>query len=279
MAYESILNEALELSKSFKIYPLAKFSNIPIKGSHGELGATQEQAEIVSWFETDPLISIGISLKDSNVLVIDVDDKDGTGNVLKELAKLTNGNSLEDAVVVKTPTFQGFHMYFKYPLNMTIENDGNFRKGIEILTTKVTAPGSRKKLKDGSIGEYELKSGSLSDLKDCPHWLLEAIAGKQQARQQDSAITLNYSNTAPKGKTWTSKFLEEIVTGVSEPGRNIWLIAKLGKLISLGMNSREAYQLIHVINESFVTPKLPETEVNALFKSVIKAESRKAVKR
>lgn len=275
MAYECILSEALEISKTFKIYPLAKFTNIPLKGTNGELGATQEQAEIVKWFERDPLISIGIALKGSNVLVVDIDDKDGTGEVLNELTKLTDGNSLEDATVVKTPTGKGFHAYYSYPSDMTIENNSNFRKGIEILTTKVTAPYSRKTLKHGDIGTYNLVSGSLNDIKEVPNWLLKAILESQQGKKHESNITLNFNNTVRKGKSWTAIFLEELVQGINESQRNVWLTAKLGKLLYLGMNSSEAYQLIHVINENFVHPKLPESEVNTIFKSIIKRENKK----
>ena len=82
--YESLLNEALELSKTFDIYPLAPFTNIPLKGSRGELDATRDQDTIFSWFEKEPLISLGISLKNSNVFVLDIDDHHETGKTVEE---------------------------------------------------------------------------------------------------------------------------------------------------------------------------------------------------
>lgn len=275
MAYESLLNEALKLAKTFKIYPLAPMTNIPLKGSRGELDATQDQQTILSWFESEPLISIGISLKDSNVLVLDIDDHHEDGEVIKELAQLTKGGSLEDAVIVKTPRGQGFHAYYKYPSNITIENDSNFRNGIELLATKVTAPNSRKRLKDGSIGEYTLKSGSLSDIKPCPQWLLSAITVKQQVKESKGSYTMNYSNSEHTGKTWTATFLEDLVNGQDEPGRNNWLTSKAGKLLSLGVEPENCYQLLKVINLSFVKPPLPEKTVNTIFKSILKREVRK----
>ncbi|MBT2731656.1 bifunctional DNA primase/polymerase [Carnobacterium sp. ISL-102] len=275
MAYESLLIEALELSKTFKIYKLAPMTNIPLKGSRGELDATQDQQTILDWFEKDPLISIGISLKDSNVLVLDIDDHDETGEVIKELASLTNGNSLEDAVIVKTPRGKGFHAFYSYPSNLTIENDSNFRNGIELLTTKVTAPSSRKKLKDGSIGEYVLKSGSLSDIKPCPQWLLNAITSKQQGNKSNTAYTLNFNDNGKPKTFYTAKFMTELMAGTLKGSRNSWITQQYGRMISLGMSYTVAYEWIRLVNENFVDKPISDSELNKIVLSITKREQQK----
>lgn len=272
--YESLLPDALELSKTFDVYPLAPFTNVPSKGSHGELDATKDHETIFSWFEAQPLISLGLYLKNTNVLAIDVDDHANDGAGIQELMQLSNGNSLEGATVVKTPSGQGLHLYFRFPDHLTIE-DSRLTKNIEVLRTKVTAPASRKKLKDGSIGEYVLSgSSSLNDLNMIPTWLLDVIMSNQQGKQSNNPITLNFNNSRGS-KKYTAILLEEIVQGVEESERNVWLTRITGKLLALGMNPTECYQFILVINESFIEPKLSDKEVNTIFKSILKREAKK----
>lgn len=272
--YESLLTDALELSKTFDVYCLAPFTNIPLRGSNGDLDATKDHEQIFEWFKKEPLCSLGLRLKETNVLVVDVDDHKHDGEGIKELIALSNGNSLEGASIVKTPNGQGFHAYYLFPSNLTIE-DAKLTDNIEILRTKVTAPGSRKKLKDGSIGEYVLAAeSSLNDLNMIPNWLLEIIMSNQQSKQPNASYTLNYNDTA-RTKKYTAVLLEEIVQGVDESERNVWVTRVTGKLLRLGMNSKEAYEFLLIVNENFVRPSLSDKEVNTIFKSILKAESNK----
>ncbi|MGY0400713.1 bifunctional DNA primase/polymerase [Carnobacterium jeotgali] len=272
--YESLLTDALELTKTFDVYCLAPFTNIPLRGSNGDLDATKDHEQIFEWFEKEPLSSLGLSLRKTNVLVIDVDDHQNDGAGVKELIALSNGNSLEGATIVKTPNGRGFHAYYNFPSNLTIE-DVKLTDNIEILRTKVTAPNSRKKLKDGSIGEYVLApKSSLNDLNMIPNWLLELIMGKQQVKQSNAGYTLNYSNTA-RVKRYTAILIEEITHGAEKSSRNIFLTKITGKLLALGTNPESVYQFITVINENFIQPSLSYKEVNAVFSSILKAESKK----
>ncbi|MGX7395435.1 bifunctional DNA primase/polymerase [Carnobacterium mobile] len=275
VAYESLLTDALKLTKTFDVYPLAPFTNIPFRGSNGDLNATKDHQLIVEWFEKEPLSSLGLRLKNTNVLVLDVDDHLNDGAGIKELAALSNGNSLEGATIVKTPNGQGFHAYYHFPSNLTIE-DVNLTNNIEILRTKVTAPGSRKRLKDGSIGEYVLAAeSSLNDLKMMPKWLLDLIMSKQQGEQPNTTYQLDYNNTAGRTKKYTATLIEELTRGVQTSERNIWVTKYTGKLLALGTEPDIAYQFIMMVNESFVRPPLPDREVNSIFRSVLKREVRK----
>lgn len=102
---------------------------------------------------------------------------------------------------------------------------------------------------------------------------LQKMAEKQQ-KQSKEVYKVNSNNTM-RSKKYTAVLLEEIVQGIQESERNVWLTKITGKLIALGMEPTEAYQFITVINENFIQPPLPDREVNTIFKSILKRESQK----
>lgn len=102
---------------------------------------------------------------------------------------------------------------------------------------------------------------------------LQKMAEKQK-KQTKEVYKVNSNNTM-RSKKYTAVLLEEIVQGIQESERNVWLTKITGKLIALGMEPMEAYQFITVINEKFIQPPLPDREVNTIFKSILKRESQK----
>lgn len=97
---------------------------------------------------------------------------------------------------------------------------------------------------------------------------------EKQAKQSKEVYKVNSSNTM-RSKKYTAILLEEIVQGIQESERNVWLTKITGKLLALGMEPTESYQFITVINENFIHPPLPAKEVNTIFKSILKRESNK----
>lgn len=277
---ESLLSEALGYAKQgFKVFPLSSLSKIPVKGSNGFKDATTVETTIVEWFtEIEPLGNIGISLQDTDWFVMDIDNHKGDQQGLKSLMELSNGNKLpDDIVATKTPN-DGIHFWFKAPKGVEIKQQIGFRDSIDIIKNIIVAPPSRVKCKDGTIRAYEVVSGSLDSLAEPPQWLLKAITSNRQPNKPNGSYTLDFNDTG-RTKKYTAILLEEIVQGVEESQRNVWLTRYTGKLLSLGMNPKEAYQFITVVNENFVQPSLSDVEVNKIFKSILKAElnKRKAV--
>ncbi|MGO1356300.1 primase alpha helix C-terminal domain-containing protein [Alkalibacterium gilvum] len=88
------------------------------------------------------------------------------------------------------------------------------------------------------------------------------------------AFTVSYT----RKKTYTAKFLEEIVAGAGEGERNQFITSKLGKLFSLGMEAEKVYELIHAINQYFLSPPLDDSEINKTFESILKADTKKMSK-
>lgn len=273
---ESLLIEALGYAKiGLPVFPLSPLSKIPLKNTTGfKEATTNEELIFESFTEIEPLANIGISLIDKPYFVIDIDDHDGTQSGMKSLMSLSNGNSLpDDVTAVRTPN-NGTHLYFKAPTDIEIKQQIGFRTGLDCIKNFVVGPGSRVKRQDGTVGTYEVINGSLDSIGEAPTFILNAITSNQQPKQSNASYTLNFNDTA-RTKKYTAVLLEEIVQGVDESERNVWVTRVTGKLLRLGMSSKEAYEFLLVVNENFVRPPLPDKEVNTIFKSILKAESNK----
>lgn len=268
---ESLLNEALMYAKQgYKIFPLIKNQKRPIK-NWSYLKATKDPEEVFNIFYNEELYNVGINLKEAGLIVLDLDRHTDQQDGIAWLASKTS-ESFEEDCVVSTPR-NGLHVV--YVLNgFDVPNKLELADGVEILTDFCTLPPSYIDMpKDNIKGSYKLISGSFEAIKPVPTWLMNEI----QSKQGKSSITPNFYNTR-RTKKYTAVLLEEIVQGVQESQRNVWLTKITGKLLVLGMEPTETYQFITVINESFIQPPLPNKEVNSIFKSILKRENKKVKK-
>lgn len=274
MENEPLLTTALEYAKlGLPVFPLAKLSKVPLKNTSGFKQATTDEEQIFEWFIQSEPLNIGLSLVDTPYFVVDCDRHTDEQDGLKSLMELSKGEPLLDgAVTVKTPN--GIHFYFKQPKGIEIKNQIGFKTGLDIIKNFIVAPPSRVKRKDGTIGTYEVVNGSLDSIKDCPTWLLEAITSNQQSKQPNASYTLNYNGTG-HSKRFTAIFIEKIMNGATEGGRNDFFASVIGTLLRQKMDPATAYEFMIHINENFVTPKLPDSEINAVFKSILKREVKK----
>lgn len=267
---EPTIADALALSKHFPVYPLARHSVIPPKATNGHLGATQDEDELFHMFtEIAPEGNIGASLVDTDIIVIDVDvknDKNGMNSLGKIMAV---GESLGDPVVVDTKN-GGKHFYYK--TNADIEHKIDWLEGVDVLRNNVILPPSIADDVNGQLGSYELVKGSFDDIKALPKWIERAILNSQ--KEKDSFITVSYQ---PRKKKYTASLIEEWADGIAEGGRNEWLTSQIGKMLSLGTSADATYQMACVLNQSFISPPLKDNEVNKIFGSILKRESRKQV--
>lgn len=265
---DSLLNEALSYAKqSFKVFPLIPNQKRPIK-DWSYLKATNDPEEVFNIFCSEELYNIGINLKEAGLIVLDLDRHTDQQDGVAWLASKTN-ESLEKDCVVSTPR-NGLHIY--YSLNgFKAPNKLELADGVEILTDFCTLPPSYIDMPNDNVkGGYKLVSGSFEDTQPIPTWLIKEMQGKQG----NNDITLNFNDTT-RTKKYTAVLLEQIVQGVQESQRNVWLTKITGTLLNLGMEPAETYQFITVINDNFIQPSLPGKEVNSIFKSILKRESQK----
>ena len=115
------------------------------------------------------------------------------------------------------------------------------------------------------------------DKKTIPvnEFLQATIASKPYQQKLQSKQKIKAENYRQKGVKFTGKFLNELVDGVAETGRNVWFTSKIGSFINLGMTPENAYNLAFVVNENFLDFPLEESELNKIFSSVLKAEMNK----
>ena len=103
----------------FKILALGAKSKRPHNelAPRGMYSATDDWETILTWFEKDPDINIGIHCKASNLVVLDVDTRNGgTTDGLPATRRIKTGN--------------GFHYYYRCNPEMTFP--GKWREGIDI---------------------------------------------------------------------------------------------------------------------------------------------------
>lgn len=253
----------------WKVYPLVKGGKVPHKGSNGHLEASNESEKVKELFlKYGNNSNIGISLIDTDIIILDVDIHTETVSGFDSVKELEDAyEQLPETYTVTTPR-KGEHRYYRIP-GLSLKKDFiNFRPGIDILGTKVNAPPSRT-----DKGNYIVKSGEISEIAELPRWFVELMI--QQDKQKQAETEFNAYPNPPQGKTWKAIILEEMVDGTCEGNRNVWLTSMFGKYIYSRMDVRKAIKLIEVVNDSFVQPPIDSKELERIINSVLKRETLK----
>jgi len=255
---------ALELAKrNIYYYPTAPGSKSGMKDTHGFSDAVNDDFMASEWFQ-ETNNNIGINLKKSGLMVVDV-DMHGNGNGLHSLATIVEkyGALPNDTLVEKTPR-NGTHWFFKVPANLDLTNNVNAffdGSGIDLMTSNVLiAPSSI----DGV--SYSNGSGTFDDIKQAPTWLLEFA--------QDKPAN-NVNSGTPRLKKYTGALLDKIVKGATKGQRNDFITSVAGSMLAVGTSASNVYELLSVINNSFVSPSLPQKELETIYRSVLMREIEK----
>ena len=105
------LNQVIKMVRAgLYVYPIIPNGKQPIR-NYSYLKATQDIAEIESWFEHEPNINIGLNLAKSNLIVVDIDNHHNDLNTpLKSLSNL--GYNLPSDYVERTQS-GGLHFYYR----------------------------------------------------------------------------------------------------------------------------------------------------------------------
>lgn len=259
----SSLYAALDLVESgYEIYPLAANTKIPPKGHHGYLEATRDQNIIVDWFQNNPDYNLGLRLDTSHLLVVDVDIHDSTKNGKDSLMKLQRqGKTLSPDTYIEKTAGGGLHYFFKYTGDK-VRKVNNW-PGIDLLTDfTVIAPSEI-----GGMAYAPLSGRTLADIQPAPNWLVNELSTNSLNGAPEYAYTTRL-------KKYTGRLLDEMVTGTTQGNRNAWLTKIAGRMFGVGASPKTVYNLLSVINNSFVDPALPSKEVNVIFQSILKRESK-----
>ncbi|MFW2884675.1 bifunctional DNA primase/polymerase [Levilactobacillus brevis] len=259
----SSLYAALDLVvNGYEIYPLSANTKTPPKGHHGYLEATRDQNIIVDWFQNNPDYNLGLRLDTSHLLVVDVDIHDSTKNGKDSLMKLQRqGKTLSPDTYIEKTAGGGLHYFFKYTGDK-VRKVNNW-PGIDLLTDfTVIAPSEI-----GGMAYAPLSGRTLADIQPAPNWLVNELSTNSLNGAPEYAYTTRL-------KKYTGRLLDEMVTGTTQGNRNAWLTKIAGRMFGVGASPKTVYNLLSVINNSFVDPALPSKEVNVIFQSILKRESK-----
>lgn len=257
------LDKAIELAQQgYEVYPLIENTKKPPKGVAGYKDATSDQNTIFAWFKNHPAYNLGLRLDLSDLLVVDIDMHDSAKNGKDSLFELQRqGKTLPPDTYIEKTAGGGLHYFFKYTGDKMRKVD--VWPGIDLLTDfTVIAPS------EINGKPYEPLDGrTLADIKPAPQWLVDKLAGQKVSWTSERAYTT-------RQKKYTGRLLDEFVTGTTQGNRNAWLTKIAGRMFGVGAAPKTVYNMLSVINDSFVDPALPSKEVNVIFQSILKRESK-----
>ncbi|WP_314318713.1 bifunctional DNA primase/polymerase [Paucilactobacillus nenjiangensis] len=260
----------LYASKGYALYPMNAGTKIPLANAHGFKDASTDTNQIAKWF-SDTDYNVGLSIENTNLIVVDVDRNHSSGvdgvESLKRLLHENKSHVLPSDTLVQRSGNGGLHYFFKCADKSKLKNKQSAffkQSAIDVLVTGgvVIPPSTINGNKYTTIGNRKF-----DDIKPCPQWLLNEI------QPQSSGFTLNYATGQKAGKKWTGKLLDYMVAGSQSGNRNVWLAQLAGKLFHSDASPQTVYNLMLVANSNFIDDPLEEKEVNQIFRSILSREA------
>ena len=269
----TMLDNAIKYAEyGWKVYPLIQSGKIPHKGSNGHLDASNDPEEVKRLFlQYGPSSNIGISLLDTEYIIIDIDLHQEGKSGFESLQELEDAyQELPDTFTVTTPR-NGEHKYFKVS-GLSLDRDViDFRPGVDVLGSKVMAVPSQTEK-----GAYRVKSGKISDIAELPRWFLELMMQHDRQKQRpNESFTDTYHTRNGTGKESTFQILEQVIKGVGEGERNAFFTRAFGTLLKANMDIEAAIKLMLDWNAHYVQPPLGKNELHSVLKSIVSRENKK----
>lgn len=256
---------AMELAKRhIYYYPTAPGSKSGIKGTNGFSDAVNDDSKALEWFKNTSN-NIGVNLKKSGLVVVDI-DMHGNGNGRHSLLKVfqTYGRLPDDTLIERTP-HNGIHYFLKAPQGVDVKSKTSAffdKSGIDLMCNNILIAPSTI---DGA--SYANVSGSYDDIKEAPGWLVPFLQDKLTYRNGIPSVT--------REKKYTARFLDKIVKGATQGNRNDFITSIAGSMFSLGTENTNVLELLSVINQHFISPPLPQRELETIYRSVLSRELRR----
>ena len=251
------------IEQGFKVYLLAQGTNTPHKGSNGHLDATTDVKKLTDMFiKYGANSNIGISLKDTGLVVLDIDrhtpDKNGL-NTLKQLGITPN---FDDQVIEMTPR-NGLHVFYRVPDDLDVTKlKRNIGAGLELVSDKITVAPS---IKNGL--EYKHFGKSFNEANPLPRWLIDLSSESATTGGKHKKRVPNYS---------IDQRINMMINGFDLGARNCQIMSFSGWLLGIrGVDPNLVYELVQKINSYSAVP-LPDKEVNAIFRSAYNREVKRA---
>ncbi len=155
--------------RGLHVFPLAPGAKIPVKGTHGCRGATQDLDVVRAWWAKWPGANIGIATgARSGLWVLDIDPRHGGAAAL---TALESAHGPVPATIQSTTPSGGRHLYWRWPADgPEIRNStGRIGPGLDVLAEggSVVAPPSIR-----ADGQRYAWVRTDAQLADAPGWLV-----------------------------------------------------------------------------------------------------------
>ncbi|MCT3115538.1 bifunctional DNA primase/polymerase [Leuconostoc lactis] len=249
------------IDQGFKVYLLAQGTNTPYKGSKGHLDATNNVYKLTDMFlKYGANSNIGIILKDTGLVALDVDRHTPDKNGLQTLKQLGITPNFDDETV-ETTARNGIHVFYRVPDDLDVSSlKRNIGAGLELVTDKITVAPSVK----GGVA-YKHFGKSFNEASMMPKWLIDLASNVPKSGDKQTKRVPKYSVK----ERW-----QMVLNGFTEGERNNQAVSLAGYLLRIDINPNTAYEIIQKINSSSSVP-LPDEEINVIYKSAYNAEKQR----
>ncbi|QEA33576.1 DNA primase [Leuconostoc carnosum] len=253
------------IQQGFAVYLLSQGTNTPYKGSRGHLDATNDVHELTDMFlKYGANSNIGIILKDTGLVVLDVDRHTPNKNGLTSLKKAGITPNFDNEVMEKTPR-NGFHVFYYIPKGFDIDKiNHNPLPGVEIITDKITVAPSIKLVDGGGIG-YQHFGKKFINANLMPDWLIELVSNVATSGNTQNGRIPKYSVK----ERW-----QMVLDGFTEGERNNMCVSLSGYLLRINVDPNIAYAIVKKVNESSDVP-LADKEVETIYRSAYQREKQR----
>lgn len=253
------------IQQGYKVYLLAQGTNTPYKGSRGHLDATANVRELTDMFlKYGPNSNIGIILKDTGLVVLDIDRHTQNKNGLASLKKSGITPNFDNEVIEKTPR-NGFHVFYYIPKGFDIEKiNHNPLPGVEIITDKITVAPSIKLVDGGGIG-YQHFGKEFINANLMPDWLIKLATNTPTNVHHGNRRVPKYS---------TQERWEMVLNGFIQGQRNNMCVSLSGYLLRINVDPNTAYAIVKKVNENSDVP-LADKEVETIYRSAYQREKQR----
>lgn len=250
------------IEQGFKVYLLAQGTNTPYKYSQGHLDATNDVYRLIDMFNQYGANSnIAITLRDSKLVVLDIDRHTPDKNGLQTLKQLGITANFDNEVVETTPR-NGIHVFYRVTDDLDVSSlKRNIGAGLELVTDKITVAPSVK----GGVA-YKHFGKSFNEASMMPRWLIDLASSVATTGDKQRGRAPKYSIQ----ERW-----QMILDGFAEGERNNQAVSLAGYLLRIDIDPNVALSIVQKVNSESAVP-LPDREIEAIFNSAYKREVKRA---
>ncbi|MCT4388634.1 DNA primase [Leuconostoc pseudomesenteroides] len=249
------------IQQGFAVYLLAQGTNVPYEASRGHLDATKDVKVLTDMFlKYGANSNVAITLRDSKLVVLDIDRHTPDKNGLQTLKQLGITPNFDDETVETTPR-NGIHVFYRIPDDLDVTKlKRNIGAGLELVTDKITVAPSVK----GGVA-YKHFGKSFNEASMMPKWLIDLASNVATSGNTQTKRVPRYS---------TQERWEMVLNGFVQGQRNNMCVSLSGYLLRINVDPNTAYAIVKKVNANSDVP-LADKEVETIYRSAYQREKQR----